>query len=78
MQKKGGAGAIVSLVLGIVGLVAWFIPFLGLPITLLGLVLGIRSRNSSRVKIATLGTAICAIGLLASAVNAFLGAVLHI
>lgn len=38
-QPKNDGKAIASFVLGIIGLVAWIIPLLGFPITIVGLVL---------------------------------------
>ena len=40
-QPTGGGFAVASLVLGIIGLLAWCIPIIGLPINVVGLVLGI-------------------------------------
>ena len=37
-QEQGSGKSIVSLVLGIVGIIAWIIPIIGLPIGLIGLV----------------------------------------
>lgn len=37
----GGGKAIASLILGIVGLFGWCIPLIGLPVTIIGLVMGL-------------------------------------
>ncbi|MCL2363094.1 MAG: DUF4190 domain-containing protein [Defluviitaleaceae bacterium] len=66
--------ATASLVLGIIGLVAWFLPIVGLPVTITGLVLGIKGRNSYNRKLATVGVVLSSIGLTASVINAALGA----
>jgi hypothetical protein len=44
MQQSGGGKAIASLVLGLLGILAWLLPLVGLPITLVGLILGIVDR----------------------------------
>ncbi len=78
MRKRGGGSAIISLVLGIIGLAAWFVPPIGLPITLLGMLLGVQGLKSHRRRVALAGTILAGIGLLASAVNAIMGAFLMI
>lgn len=71
-DKKGVS--VASLVLGIVGLVAWFIPLIGLPVTITGFALGRQGRLSSQRAIALTGMGLSVLGLLLSAVNAYLGA----
>ncbi|MCG5547507.1 DUF4190 domain-containing protein, partial [Halorhodospira halochloris] len=69
----GGGKAIASLVLGIVGLFAWLLPIAGLPVTIVGLVLGIKDINSSNRGMAIAGIVLCIIGLVASIINASIG-----
>ena len=67
--------AIASLVLGIVGLIFWLLPLLGLPITIVGLVMGTKGRrNSLKPAMATVGMVLSMIGLVLTAINMFLGA----
>ena len=70
--------AVASLILGIIGLFAWTIPFLGFPITIIGLVLGtialFRSQKDRGMAIA--GTVMCALGFFGSIVNFIIGVVL--
>ncbi len=40
VKHGNGAGTWTSLILGIIGSVAWIIPFVGIPITIVGTVLG--------------------------------------
>ena len=40
--------ATAALVLGIISLVAWLIPIIGYPVTIVGLVLGIKSVKSEK------------------------------
>lgn len=74
-QKADGM-AIASLVLGIVSVVFWLCPLVGIVITLVGLPLGVSSRNRRRTGTATAGIVLCTIGLILSAVNAGVGAYL--
>jgi hypothetical protein len=68
--------ATTSLVLGIIGMLAWCIPIIGLPVTIVGLVFGIKSMNSSKRGMAIAGVVLNIIGLFASVVNAAIGAYL--
>jgi membrane-bound ClpP family serine protease len=76
VQAPGGGKAVASLVLGIIGLVAWFIPLFGLPITIVGFVLGLISMHSPRRGMAVAGVVLCVIGLVFSVANAAIGAYL--
>lgn len=58
-----------SLVLGIVGCIAWLIPLIGFPVTIVGLILGIRRKY-------TVGIILNVIGLSLTLVNSAVGAVL--
>jgi len=66
--------ATTSLVLGIIGLVAWFIPLIGAPITIIGLISGIKGLKSLKRGLATAGIILCSLGLLATVINASIGA----
>jgi hypothetical protein len=72
----GGGKAIASLCLGLFGLIAWFLPIIGFPVTITGLVLGIKSLNGARKGMATAGIVLCIIGLIATTGNAAIGAYL--
>ncbi len=65
--------ATTSLVLGIIGLIAWFIPIIGLPITLTGLIFGIKGINSTKKTRAIVGVTFCIIGLVLTIINASIG-----
>jgi hypothetical protein len=66
--------ATTSLVLGIIGMVAWFIPIIGLPIQIVGLLFCIKAKHSTKSGHATAGIVLCIIGLVFSIVNASIGA----
>ena len=61
--------AIASLVIGIISLFTWHLPLFGFPFSILGLVFGGMSWNSSRRRTAIAGVVICALGLLAVSVG---------
>jgi len=63
-----------SLILGILGLFAWVLPVLGAVITILGLVLGIKSHKSIKKDLATIGIVLCVIGFLLATTNFSIGA----
>ena len=58
-----------SLVLGIIGFIAWLIPLFGFPVTIIGLILGIRRKY-------TTGIVLNVIGLSITLINSVIGAVL--
>jgi len=67
---------VAALVLGIVGLVAWFIPLFGLPVTIVGLILGVIGQKKKKKRIALAGMILSIIGLVATIINASIGAYL--
>ena len=70
----GGSGkAVASLVLGIVGLGAWCIPLIGLPVSIIGLVLGIRALKSPSRGMAIAGIVLAILGLVATVIYAAVG-----
>lgn len=72
--QAGGGKAVISLVLGIVGMLAWLLPIIGLPVAITGLVLGVRSMNSVNKGMATAGLTLSIIGVVLSIINASIGA----
>jgi len=63
--QQGGGMAIAALVLGIISLIAWLFPICGLPIPILGLILGFIGRRSpARRTIATIGIVLSILGLV--------------
>ncbi len=59
--------SVPSLILGIISLVAWLLPIVGLPLAIIGLILGIRKKY-------TPGIVLNIIGLMGSVANAAIGA----
>jgi hypothetical protein len=66
--------AVTGLVLGIIGLIAWFIPLVSAPITIIGLVFGIKGLKSLKHKMAVVAIVLSSIGLFLTIVNASIGA----
>ena len=66
--------ATASLVLGLCGLIAWFLPIIGFPVTITGLVLGIKGLKSYKRDRATAGVVLTILGLVATIVNSAIGA----
>lgn len=67
---KADSKATTSFVLGIIGIFAWFIPLIGLPVTITGLVKGIRGLQSTKRTTAIIGITLCIIGLVLTIINA--------
>jgi hypothetical protein len=76
VPTAGGGKAIAALCLGLFGLLAWFLPIIGFPTTITGLVLGMKSLNGPRRGMATAGIVLCIIGIIATTANAAIGAYL--
>jgi biopolymer transport protein ExbB/TolQ len=68
--------ATTGLVLGIIGLVAWCLPIVGLPVTVIGLVMSLQALSSSQKNKAITAAVLCVLGLLFSIANAAVGAYL--
>jgi hypothetical protein len=77
-QPRGSGMAIVSLVLGILSLLAWLFWPLGLLVSIPGLVLGIIGRRSPSRGLAIGGIVTSSVGLGLSLVNIILGIILAI
>jgi uncharacterized membrane protein len=73
-SQAGGGKAVTSLVLGIVGMLAWLLPIIGLPVSITGLVFGVRSMNSVNKGMAIAGLTLSIIGVVLSIINASIGA----
>ncbi|AEE95789.1 DUF4190 domain-containing protein [Mahella australiensis] len=66
--------AMLSLILGLIGIIAWIIPIIGFPVTIIGLICGVNSLKGNRRGIALAGTILSVIFLLATTVNSVSGA----
>jgi hypothetical protein len=74
--RRGSGQATASLVLGIVSLIAWLLPIVGLPVAITGLVLGILSASGVKRGMAITGIVLSSIGLVLGVINFAVGAYL--
>jgi len=77
-QSQHNTKAIVSLLLGIAGLGAWYLPVLGALVTISGLILGVMGLKSQKANCAIAGMVMSIIGLMATIVNGLLGVLLSL
>lgn len=64
----------VGLVLGIISLLAWLLPLVGLPVAIIGLVYGIKGLKSLKHRVAIIAIVLSSVGLVATIANASIGA----
>ena len=70
--------AIASLVLGVINLCAWFLPICGIPLSIIGLVLGyFGMKDPAQKTLAIIGMALSGIGLLLACGNSIFGVLLN-
>jgi hypothetical protein len=67
---------VAALVLGLIGLIAWGVPLFGFPVTIIGLILGIKGQKGKKKGIALVGMILIIIGLVATLINSSIGAYL--
>ena len=70
--------ATASMVLGICSLIAWCLPILGIPCSIVGLTLGLKSKDSSNRGMAIAGIVMSSIGLGLSLINSIAGVILRL
>ena len=66
--------AIASLGFGIFSLIAWLLPICGLPISILGMTLGVAGLRTSKRVLAIVGIGLSLFGLVCGIINSALGA----
>jgi MFS family permease len=76
--EPASAGSVVSLVLGLFGLIAWILPIVGLPVGALGYFLGRKGTSTRQRTMALIGIGLCVLCLCLSVVNAYVGALLAV
>ena len=69
----GESKAVGALILGLTGMILWCCPLIGLPVTLCGLVFGIRSLHGENAAMAVVAVVLSSIGLLLTILNATAG-----
>jgi len=81
-QPTTGSGnerimAIASLAIGVINLCAWFFPICGVPLGIIGIVLGyLGMKDPSQKTLAIIGMVLSGIGILLACVNAIAGVLL--
>ncbi len=73
-SQSESVAPVVGLLLGLFGLIAWFIPLFGLPVTVAGLVVSVKGLKSAGRGMALAGLILCIIGLVLTIINASIGA----
>lgn len=76
VTNKKATKAMVGFILGLVGIIAWFLPIIGVPVTILGIIfsaLGINSQNRNK---AIAGLILSIVFLVVTLINSFLGALM--
>jgi len=77
-EKKKDPRGIVSVILGIVSLIIWILPPVGIIFSVSGLILGIRSHRANKLKTSFLGIILSAVGLGLSFIALFYGVYLFL
>lgn len=75
--EKGKTQAIIGLILGLVSIVAWYIPLIGFPVSVCGIIfstIGMKSQTNKGKAIA--GLTLSIIFLIVTIINSILGAIL--
>lgn len=67
-------GNIAGFILGLVSIIAWFIPFIGFPVAIVGIVLSSMNLKTQSRKLNIIGLVLCCVFLLVTMINSALGA----
>ncbi len=65
--------AIVGFILGLVGIIAWFLPIIGVPVTILGIIFSALGMNTKNKNKAIAGLILSIVFLIVTLINSFLG-----
>jgi hypothetical protein len=72
VQTNGAA--VAALVIGIISMIAWLLPIVGIPLSIVGIVYGTRGRRLfTNRTMATVGLVLCIIALVLAAINSLAG-----
>ena len=75
-ERKREKYATVSLILGLIGIVAWILPLAGFPVCGFGIGFGVQGMRSNKRGSALAGLVLSIIFLIVTAINSFLGMIL--
>lgn len=65
--------ATISLIIGLIGIVTWVLPIVGLPLAIVGIVFARKGMNSNKKRIAQIGLILCILSFFATFANASIG-----
>ena len=72
-MKKATGNSIASLVLGLIGIIAWTFPLVGYPVTIIGFILGIVGYNKDKSGTAIAGIVLSVIFFIATIISSVVG-----
>lgn len=75
-EKKVSGKSIASFILGLVGLIAWLLPLVGYPVTIVGLILGCLARKKEKNGFNLTGIILSIITLILTLGNSCLGVIM--
>ena len=73
---KIGGKSIASFVLGLIGLLAWLLPLIGYPVTIVGLILGCIARKDEKNIYSLVGIILSSVTLGLTLINSILGVIM--
>ena len=73
---KKATKAMVGFILGLVGIIAWILPLIGYPVTIVGIVFSSMGMNSVNKNKALAGLILSIVFLVVTLINSFLGALM--
>lgn len=76
MDEKSAKRASAGFVLGLCSLVAWFIPLIGYPVTILGIIFSSLGMNSNKKGMAITGIVLSIIFFIVTLMNSIVGAIM--
>ncbi len=66
--------AFASMIFGVVSAFTWLLPIVGIPISIIGMIMGYSGRKSTRRSPAIIGITLCVVSFIAALVNGINGA----
>ena len=75
-DEKSSKRALVGFILGLCSIVAWFIPLIGFPVTVLGIIFSTLGLNSNRKSLSITGIVLSVIFFVITLINSITGAIM--
>lgn len=76
VETKEDKHALTGFILGLISILAWFIPLIGYPVTICGIVFSVKGLKSNKKGLATAGLILSILFLVVTIINSFLGAMI--